>query len=98
MRAGLWSELRRLWIKLVMKTVLPERLRPVTASQTVRLSSNSVRSSAFASQLAASATAGGSQLALGIRYPAHACRWAESGSRQAPPQVGQAALWLANGS
>src|SRR5215510_7359243 len=35
MRLGLCAELKRLWIKLVIKTVLPERLKPVTASQTV---------------------------------------------------------------
>ena len=34
-RLGLWTALSRLWIRLVMKTVLPERLSPVTASQTV---------------------------------------------------------------
>src|SRR5262249_53775300 len=35
MRLGLCAELNRLWIRLVIKTVLPERLKPVTASQTV---------------------------------------------------------------
>src|SRR5262245_39174692 len=35
MRLGLCAELKRLWIRLVIKTVLPERLKPVTASQTV---------------------------------------------------------------
>src|SRR5258708_7354116 len=34
MRLGLCAQLKRLWIRLVMKTVLPERLKPVTASQT----------------------------------------------------------------
>src|SRR6266576_431160 len=35
MRLGLCPQLRRLWMRLVTNTVLPERLRPVTASQTV---------------------------------------------------------------
>src|SRR5262252_2767149 len=43
MRLGLCAELRRLWIKLVMKTVLPERLKPVTASQTVAPPASSPR-------------------------------------------------------
>src|SRR5262249_27073691 len=37
MRLGLCAQLNRLWIRLVTKTVLPERLKPVTASQTVAL-------------------------------------------------------------
>src|SRR5215831_3513409 len=43
MRLGLCAELKRLWIRLVMKTVLPERLKPVTASQTVAPPASSPR-------------------------------------------------------
>src|SRR5262245_57717046 len=43
MRLGLWAELKRLCTRLVMKTVLPERLRPVTASQTVAPPASSPR-------------------------------------------------------
>src|SRR6201984_1662457 len=43
MRLGLCAQLKRLWIRLVMKTVLPERLKPVTASQTVAPPASSPR-------------------------------------------------------
>src|SRR6266446_1189802 len=43
MRLGLCAELNRLWIRLVIKTVLPERLKPVTASQTVAPPASSPR-------------------------------------------------------
>ena len=58
MRLGLCAELSRLWIRLVIKTVLPERLRPVTASQTVAPPASSPR----LSRSDAWAKIGGSQL------------------------------------
>ena len=62
MRLGLCSELSRLWIRLVIKTVLPERLSPVTASQTVAPPANSPR--LLTSRSDACAKMGGSQLKL----------------------------------
>ena len=61
MRLGLCSELSRLWIRLVVKTVLPERLSPVTASQTVEPLASSVRLMAFNSRSDVSTTMGGNQ-------------------------------------
>src|SRR5262245_18286223 len=58
MRLGLCAELTSLWIKLVMKTVLQERLRPDTASQTVAPPASSLR----LSRSDAWAKTGGSQL------------------------------------
>src|SRR5262245_405623 len=43
MRLGLCPQLRRLWMRLVTKTVLPERLKPVTASQAVAPPASSPR-------------------------------------------------------
>src|SRR5262252_8820635 len=62
MRLGLCAELKRLWIKLVIKTVLPERLKPVTASQTVAPPASSPR----LSRSDAWAKIGGSQLKFTI--------------------------------
>src|SRR5204863_4782121 len=64
MRLGLCSALSRLWIRLVMKTVLPDRLRPVTASQTVVPPASPLR--LLASRSDASAKIGGSQLRLTV--------------------------------
>ncbi len=61
MRLGLWTALSRLWMRLVVKTVLPDRLSPVTASQTVE-PDRSGRLIAFASRSDAVTTAGGNQL------------------------------------
>ena len=58
MRLGLCAELKRLWTRLVIKTVLPERLKPVTASQTVAPPASSPR----LSRSDAWAKIGGSQL------------------------------------
>jgi hypothetical protein len=60
MRLGLCSKLSRLWIRLVTKTVLPERLSPVTARETVAPPLNSL--TVPASRSDASAKTGGSQL------------------------------------
>src|SRR5215831_15806624 len=68
MRLGLCAELKRLWTRLVMKTVLPERLRPVTASQTVAPPASSPK----LSRSDAWAKIGGSQLKFtmdGISHP-----------------------------
>src|SRR5215467_10245981 len=68
MRLGLCAELKRLWIRLVIKTVLPERLKPVTASQTVAPPAISPR----LSRSDAWAKIGGSQLKFtmdGISHP-----------------------------
>src|SRR5262249_16726734 len=68
MRLGLWAELKRLCTRLVMKTVLPERLRPVTASQTVAPPASSPR----LSRADGWAKMGGSQLKFtmdGISHP-----------------------------
>src|SRR5262245_14107316 len=68
MGLGLCRAVTRLWIRLVMKTVLPERLRPVTASQTAEPPASPLR--LLASRSDASAKIGGSQLRLtgdGIR-------------------------------
>src|SRR6201984_3591105 len=43
MRLGLCAQLKRLGIRLLMKTFLPERLKPVTASQTVAPPASSPR-------------------------------------------------------
>ena len=59
MRLGLCRELSRLWIRLVMNTVLPERLSPVTASHTVALPASSPKLLARRSD--ASAKNGGSK-------------------------------------
>src|SRR5262249_1950998 len=62
------AELKRLCTRLVMKTVLPERLRPVTASQTVAPPASSPR----LSRSDAWAKIGGSQLKFtmdGISHP-----------------------------
>ena len=59
MRLGLWIALRRLWIRLVMNTVLPERLSPVTARLTVEPCAMSARFAASESQPDALATIGG---------------------------------------
>ena len=56
MRLGLWTALSRLWIRLVMNTVLPERLSPVTASSTVEPCAMSARLAASDSQPDALAT------------------------------------------
>src|SRR5208337_1503234 len=56
------TALRRLWTRLVIKTVLPERLSPVTASQTVALPASSPRLLARRSD--ACTRMGGSQLRL----------------------------------
>src|SRR6516165_3030926 len=88
MRLGLCAELKRLWIRLVIKTVLPERLKPVTASQTVAPPASSPR----LSRSEAWAKIGGSQLKFtmdGISHPLdhwrllvrgrqHRGRWAEN--------------------
>src|SRR5712691_3961020 len=60
MRLGLCAQLKRLWIRLVANTVLPERLKPVTARQTVALPASSPR----LSRSEACAKIGGSQLKL----------------------------------
>src|SRR5262249_28087562 len=74
MGLGLCAELKRLWTRLVMKTVLPERLRPVTASQTVAPPASSPRLSPSDGW----AETGGSQLKFtmhGISHPLgrHGC-------------------------
>ena len=56
MRFGLWIALSRLWIRLVMNTVLPERLSPVTARLTVEPCAMSARLAASESQPDALAT------------------------------------------
>src|SRR5947209_14500686 len=43
MRLGLCAQLKRLWMRLVTSTVLPERLKPVTARETVALPASSPR-------------------------------------------------------
>src|SRR3954470_20491242 len=66
-RLGLCSALNRLWTRLVMKTVLPERLRPVAASHTVEPPASSVRLVASATHPNASDTMGESQGTFAIR-------------------------------
>ena len=56
MRLGLWTALSRLWIRLVMNTVLPERLSPVTARLTVEPCAMSARLAASESHPDALAT------------------------------------------
>ena len=82
MRLGLWTALSRLWIRLVVKTVLPERLSPVTASQTVE-PARSGRLMALTSRSDAETTMGGNQLmfTMGVGLgPSGSfrlrCRWA----------------------
>src|SRR5437660_10400643 len=43
MRLGLCAQLKRLWMRLVTSTVLPERLKPVTARETAALPASSPR-------------------------------------------------------
>src|SRR5262249_23473481 len=62
MPLGLCAHLKRFWIKVVIKTVWPERLKPVTASQTVAPPASSPR----LSRSDAWAKIGGSQLKFTI--------------------------------
>ena len=66
MRFGLCTALSRLWIRLVMKTVLPERLRPVTARLTVAPWTRSARLVTSLNQPDALATNGESQSVFAI--------------------------------
>src|SRR5439155_10916460 len=43
MRLGLCAQLKRLWMRLVSSTVLPERLKPVTAREPVAQPASSPR-------------------------------------------------------
>jgi hypothetical protein len=79
MRFGLCSALRRLWIRLVMNTVLPERLSPVTASHTVAPPDNSPKVLTRRSE--ACAKTGGSQLRFTVGGIICA-------SRASPPEMG----------
>ena len=79
MRSGVWTALRRLWIRLVMNTVLPDRLRPVTARLTVEPWARSARLEISDSQPDALASNGlshgkfGSGGMLGIGKEPRAC-------------------------
>src|SRR5260370_97894 len=92
MRLGLCAQLKRLWIRLVMKTVLPERLKPVTASQTVAPPASSPR----LSRSDAWAKIGDSQLKFtkdGITNPIaqFSCRRPRETADPRPPASG---IWV----
>src|SRR5262245_63164963 len=78
MRFGLCRALSRLWIRLVVKTVLPERLSPVTASHTVEPAVRSARLKARNSRSEVSTTIGGTHLIFTLALDLRACvrKWA----------------------